>query len=169
MVNIIGLARSYFYYLQIVKISIASSESMRWRSSDYSLCLISSRVVVVSAVSAPSLYSLHHKAGMRWTNYQCNQQVVCIIHSSVLHACSPIHCLSLSAIAWIPMSFEPLSPTSDDSIWVMYHSSASVSCQKQDVFSYLGNEMSNADSKLWWLSNIRDCFKWRWTVYTLHL
>ncbi len=44
-------------------------------------------------------------------------------------------------------------------------SSASVSCQKQDVFPYLGNEMSNADSKLWWLSNIRGCFKLRWTVY----
>lgn len=33
---------------------------------------------------------------MRWTNFQCNQQVECLIWSSVSHACSPIFvCLSL--------------------------------------------------------------------------
>ena len=55
-----------------------------------------------------------------------------------------------------------ITRASDDSVWVMYHSYASVSCQSQDVFSYLGNEMSNADSKLWCLSSILVCSELRW-------
>lgn len=50
----------------------------------------------------------------------------------------------------------------DGGVWVTHQSSAWVSCRWQDVFCYVGNEMSN-DSKLWWLSTIWDCFKLRRT------
>lgn len=117
----------------------------------------------------PPLYGLDHKAG-------CGEQTTSVTNKlSVWFGRQPrtlavpslfvslCHCVNTNE------HWTVIARASDDSIWVMYHSSASVPCQRQDVFSYLGNEMSNADSKLWWLSNIRDCFKLRWTVYPASL
>lgn len=77
---------------------------------------------------------------------------------------SPPLCLSLCHCVNTNERWAVITKALDDSVWLMYHSSFSVCCQRQDVFSYRGNEMSNADSKLWWCSNIRYHLKLRWTA-----
>lgn len=122
-------------------------------------------VLVMIWSVTPSLHRFHHRAEYDGQSTSLTKKLCVSFHRQSHTLADPSLFVSVCHCVNTNEHWAVITRASDDRIWVMYHSSASVSCQWQDVFSYLGNEMSNTDSKLWWLSNSRDCFKLRRTVY----